>query len=86
MAIAAVPGHAWMAMDPHDPSGEPGHDPGPSDGADEAEERPFGALSVVVLLILVVGGLFLVFELRDMSQTQDCIWSGRRNCAPVGAP
>ena len=42
--------------------------------------------AAVILLVLVVGGLFVLFELRDISRMQDCIWSGRKNCAPVDDP
>jgi hypothetical protein len=36
-----------------------------------------------MILVLVVGGLFVIFELRDMASIQDCASSGRRNCAPI---
>ena len=48
--------------------------------------NPFGLVPLIILLVLVVGGLFVVFELRDISRMQDCIWSGRKNCAPVDDP
>jgi len=41
------------------------------------------ALGVVVLLIL--GGLWLMRVLGAASSTQDCLASGRTNCAPVAA-
>lgn len=49
-------------------------------------EKPFGIVPVVILLVLVVGGLFLIFEMRDMANIQDCVASGRRNCAPLDVP
>jgi hypothetical protein len=49
-------------------------------------ERPFSPVGLVVLLILVGGGIFLVLRLGEMSSVQDCVWSGRRNCAPVEIP
>ena len=42
--------------------------------------------SIIVLLVLVVGGLLLIFKLRDIAKLQDCIQSGRKNCAPIGLP
>ena len=30
-----------------------------------------------------LGGLFLVYTLRDASQLQDCVMQGRSNCSPV---
>jgi hypothetical protein len=50
---------------------------------DDERANPFNPFALVVLLVLVVGGLWLVFRLKDMGAVQDCVWSGRRNCAPV---
>jgi hypothetical protein len=63
-------------------------DPEPSPGGlqpDDDEDRasPFGWFPIVVLIVLVVGGLFVMFELRDVSNVQDCVQSGRKNCAPI---
>jgi hypothetical protein len=45
-------------------------------------------LALAVLLLLVLGGLYLFYALRDASQRQDCLMQGRSNCAPIdsGAP
>lgn len=51
-------------------------------GEPEAPD-PFGMFPLVVLLVLVVGGVLLIVELRDMSRVQDCAWSGRKNCVTV---
>jgi hypothetical protein len=40
-------------------------------------------IGLLVCLALVLGGLFLVYALRDTSQLQDCVMQGRSNCAPV---
>jgi hypothetical protein len=40
-------------------------------------------LALAVILLLVFGGLYLVYALRDASQLQDCVMQGRSNCAPV---
>jgi hypothetical protein len=58
---------------------EPHRDEQQDDGA----PHPFGLFPVVVLLVVIASGIFLVFELRDISTIQDCVWSGRKNCAPV---
>ena len=57
----------------------------PTSDADDEEDRPspFGWFPVVMLILLVGGGLFLMFELRDASNLQDCVQSGRKNCAPI---
>ncbi len=38
---------------------------------------------LAVALLLLVVGLFLVGKLRDASNLQDCVMSGRTNCAPI---
>jgi len=35
---------------------------------------------LVVILLLLVGGLFLVRQLRETSVIQDCLMTGRSNC------
>ena len=71
----------------HQESGEPGapeEEPRPEE--EHRGERPFSAVGLVVLVVLIGGGIFLVLRLQEMSSVQDCVWSGRRNCAPVGVP
>ena len=66
----------------------------PSEGKDaegepeapESEEppaNPFGLVPVLILLVVVAVGFFVAFRLRDVSTLQDCVMSGRKNCAPV---
>ncbi len=57
----------------------------PPDEEDEpaSHRGPLAALGVVALLIL--GGLWLMHVLGAASATQDCLASGRTNCAPVAA-
>ena len=45
---------------------------------------PIAALIVVV--VLVVAGLWLTGHLRTDSTIQDCVMSGRSNCAPLSVP
>jgi hypothetical protein len=40
-------------------------------------------IALVVVLLLVFGGLYVVYALRDTSQLQDCVMQGRSNCAPI---
>jgi hypothetical protein len=51
-------------------------EPGSSRGA-------LAALGVIALLVL--GGLWLMHVLGNAATTQDCVASGRTNCAPVSA-
>jgi hypothetical protein len=40
-------------------------------------------LALLATLTLVAGGVFLTHVLRNASQLQDCVMSGRTNCAPI---
>ena len=51
---------------------------------DGSNRGPMAALIVVVLLVL--GGLWLQQHLRADNQIQDCVMSGRTNCAPIAMP
>ena len=33
--------------------------------------------------VLAVAGIWLVIQLADLRKNQDCVLSGRRNCAPI---
>ena len=49
----------------------------------ETDPRWMALLRLILVAALVVGGLLLVRELRGVSQLQDCVMSGRTNCAPI---
>ncbi len=40
-------------------------------------------IGLVICLLLVLGGLLLVYELKKSSDLQDCVMQGRTNCAPI---
>ena len=42
-------------------------------------------IGLAICLALVLGGLFLFYELRKSSDLQDCVMQGRTNCAPIDA-
>ncbi|WP_428534316.1 hypothetical protein [Rhodopila sp.] len=53
--------------------------------ADDSEDRDArrqtaSLAGVAITLLLLVGGLFLVQQLRSASVIGDCLMSGRRNC------
>jgi hypothetical protein len=55
--------------------------------ADEAgpESSPLRAAVILVLIAAMVGGTwFIMRELRRSAALQDCVASGRRDCAPIG--
>jgi hypothetical protein len=64
----------------------------PPDEPRARSPHPDGPPAIAIALLLgamavgLVGGYFLVMKLIDMSRTEDCLMSGRRNCAPVEIP
>jgi len=66
------------------PRGEPDL-PVPT-GREPDGSRRTALLALIVIAALVVGGLFLWGELSRMAAIQDCVASGRTNCAPIAAP
>jgi hypothetical protein len=54
------------------------------DGQDGSQRRSLIALGVVVVLFLV--GWLLAHELYVSGKLEDCLMSGRTNCAPLDAP
>jgi len=53
----------------------------------EADERRTSALlGLIVILSLAIVGVLLVRELRKESRLEDCLMSGRTNCAPIELP
>jgi hypothetical protein len=55
---------------------EPGNSSNPN-------RRRAALAGLVFVLALVVAGLLLARELRGVSALQDCVMSGRSNCAPI---
>jgi hypothetical protein len=48
---------------------------------DKTAQRQTASLAgIVVILLLLVGGLFLVQQLRTAARIEDCLMAGRRNC------
>jgi hypothetical protein len=59
----------------------------PRDSDDGADERRSAALiGLIIVLALAIAGVVLVRELREKSRLEDCLMSGRTNCAPIEAP
>jgi hypothetical protein len=48
--------------------------------------RPFGWLSMVVVVALVVAGWLLIRQFQADARLQDCVMSGRKNCVPLDVP
>jgi hypothetical protein len=58
----------------------------PLDESDSPDPRRGALIGLGVVLALIVVGLILVHVLRNTAQVQDCVMSGRTNCAPVESP
>ena len=56
-------------------------------GDDEADQRRSAALiGLIIILALAIAGVVIVRELREKSRLEDCLMSGRTNCAPIEVP
>jgi hypothetical protein len=57
------------------------------DSEEEAEQRrTMALLGLIIVLSLAIAGVVLVRELDKKSQLEDCLMSGRTNCAPIELP
>ncbi len=52
---------------------------------DEEPPRRGPMIALVVIVLLVAAGLWLTQHLSAVSKIQDCLMSGRTNCAPIAA-
>jgi hypothetical protein len=53
----------------------------------EADDRRTSALiGLIIILSLAIVGIVLVRELGKESKLEDCLMSGRTNCAPIEVP
>lgn len=55
----------------------------PSDDQGGERSRAGAVIGLVVILLLVVAAVYLVAALRKESNLEDCLMSGRSNCAPI---
>ena len=55
------------------------------DGPDPDSRRP-AVIGLLVILLLVVVGYLLFSALRSNAKLEDCLMSGRKNCAPIETP
>ena len=59
---------------------------GPHDDEPEAGSRRAALAGLLLILALVAAGYFLMTALRHNADLEDCLMSGRRNCAPIEVP
>jgi hypothetical protein len=61
-------------------------DPNDRDDDDGGGSRRGALIGLVVTAMLVIAGYYLMTVLRDEGKMEDCLMSGRSNCAPIDIP
>jgi len=56
------------------------------DNEGPTDPRRASLLGLVVIVVLAIIAVVLVRELGRQSKLQDCLMSGRTNCAPIEVP
>jgi hypothetical protein len=54
-----------------------------ADDTEHGAHAPFGWVSLLLLAVVILGSWLVICELQADSKMEDCVWSGRKNCAPV---
>lgn len=60
--------------------------PEPPEEHEHEQSRSRALIGLVVIAVLVIAAVYLVHALRDESNLEDCLMSGRSNCAPIETP
>ncbi len=50
------------------------------------ERRTSALLGLIIVLALAIAGVILIRDLGQESRLEDCLMSGRTNCAPIELP
>ncbi len=50
---------------------------------EDAPSRRGPLVALLVVVVIVLGTLYLTHVLSGVSRIQDCVMSGRHNCAPI---
>jgi hypothetical protein len=50
------------------------------------ERRTSALLGLIIVLVLAIAGVLLVRDLGQKAKLEDCLMSGRTNCAPIDVP
>ncbi len=64
----------------------PGGPPNNSDAGDKGPSANYILIVLTITAVACVVGYFFLLKLVDMSRQEDCLMSGRRNCAPIEVP
>jgi hypothetical protein len=54
--------------------------------ADYRHRMKMNLLALAVTILLVIAGIWLAETMAEMQRIQDCVLSGRHNCAPIHVP
>jgi hypothetical protein len=57
-----------------------------SEGDEDADDDGPKLIGIIVVLVLAICGIVLINALRRESALEDCLMSGRTNCAPIEVP
>ena len=62
-------------------------EPPPDDEDDDGDrQRTFMLALAAVVVVIVVLGFFLVWKMWQNEKLQECLLTGRRDCAPIDIP
>ncbi|MGH7045182.1 MAG: hypothetical protein ACREE2_02175 [Stellaceae bacterium] len=50
------------------------------------ERRTLALIGLIIVLALAIAGVVLIRALGQEAQLEDCLMSGRTNCAPIELP
>lgn len=53
---------------------------------EDAARQTAALMGLIVILSLAIAGVLLARELAKSTKLEDCLMSGRRNCAPIEIP
>jgi hypothetical protein len=56
------------------------------DDRDSDDRRTAALMGLAVVLSLAIAGVVLVRDLSSAAKLEDCLMSGRTNCAPIEVP
>jgi hypothetical protein len=57
-----------------------------NDDRETDDRRTAALMGLVIVLSLAIAGVVLVRDLGAESKLEDCLMSGRTNCAPIDVP
>jgi hypothetical protein len=74
-AMTSTGSHMTQPQPPHDDEPE-----------SDADRRRTNIIILLFVVVLIGGGIWLVNAMIDARKAEECMESGRRNCAPIESP